>query len=381
MNDKKQGRIQLILVVIFIVMSFVISASLNSKRGKVEQSSGGDRAVFVETVTLRPQQYPITIETTGIVQARNQVDIVPQVSGRVETVNEAFYAGGQFKKNELLFQIDPRDFTNEVNRLKAEVARAKTALNLEKAEVKASLAEWELLNPDKPPSDLVARKPQLAEARANVKAAEASLATVKLNLERSRFRFPFAGRVVESSLGKGQFVAAGQSYGRVFDASSLEVRASLSDEDWRWLSESEAPEITIQTKFRGKSINYSGYLKRNAALLEEQTRFANVVFGFKETSPDLVPGVFAQITVKGKQLDNIYLIPTEAMQRDQQLWEVDDESRLRALKGTILYRNDAYLMMQANALEAKQIITSKISGAYEGMAVEQEKEGADERPE
>src|SRR5690606_3237290 len=110
--------------------------------------------------------------------------IVPEVSGRVVFVHAAFFEGGQFAAGEVLFKIDPRDFELEVARREAEVARAQTVLELAEAESSAALGEWKQIHGKRPAPDLVARKPQMAEAAATLKSARAQLEEAKLRLER-----------------------------------------------------------------------------------------------------------------------------------------------------------------------------------------------------
>ena len=70
-------------------------------------------------------------EFSGRVQAVNTVEVRPRVSGYVDRV--AFTDGAHVKKGQLLFQIDPRPFQAEVERLVAERTRSVSDLELAKA--------------------------------------------------------------------------------------------------------------------------------------------------------------------------------------------------------------------------------------------------------
>ena len=140
-KDRRAGIIQLLIVIVFIIGSFTLSQLLKTGYEPAGQNGASDRLLFVETALVTPQNYRITFETTGVVQARNEINVVPQVSGRVIAVNGTFFAGGAFKKGEVLFEIEPRDFQLDVMRLDAEVARASTALEIEIAESNAAISE------------------------------------------------------------------------------------------------------------------------------------------------------------------------------------------------------------------------------------------------
>ena len=328
MSSKKQGILQCILVALIIFASVTISKMLGTKRQVLESSYGEKLVINVNTVEVSPGPYQIAFETTGVVEARSEVSIVPQVSGRVDWIDSRFFEGGNFVKGETLFTIEDQDFKLDVNRLEAEVARAETNLLLEKAEASAALAEWQQVHGEKEAPDLVARKPQVAEAHANLKAARAQLEDARLDVRRTRFSLPFNGKVLNSNLAVGQYVAAGQNYGSVFDSETLEVRASLDDSQLNWLFSAETPEIIITAKFLGKIKRYPGFVQRGIASFNSQTRFARISFSFKEADDSIVPGQFVNISIEGSRLEDIIRLPAESLQKDGLI-------RLEAAKGII----------------------------------------------
>ena len=70
-------------------------------------------------------------EFSGRLQAVNTVELRPRVSGYIDRV--AFEDGARVRKGQLLFQIDPRPFQAEVDRLAAERSRSVSDLSLAQA--------------------------------------------------------------------------------------------------------------------------------------------------------------------------------------------------------------------------------------------------------
>ena len=66
-------------------------------------------------------------EFSGRLQAVDTVEVRPRVSGFVNKVT--FTDGARVRKGDLLFQIDPRPFQDEVDRLAAERTRAVSSRN------------------------------------------------------------------------------------------------------------------------------------------------------------------------------------------------------------------------------------------------------------
>lgn len=380
MSNRTKGILQCLLVILIIIASFTISNLLGTKQVPLKSNYGGDLLLQVQTVAVAPGPYRIVFETTGNVQARSEISVTPQVSGRVEQVSPRFFEGGVFQAGETVFQIEALDFELEAQRLKAEVARAETNLLLEEAEAEAALAEWQQINGSKDPPDLVARKPQVAEARANLLAAKAQLAAARLDVERTRFSLPFTGRVLTSNLAKGQYVNAGQSYGTVFDMETLEVGVSLDNKQLEWLLTAENPTITITADYLGTAEEYQGYLLRGVSSFDEQTRFANVNFGFRQVSSSILPGMFVGLRVEGSQLNDIIQLPVEALQKDGKVWHVNDDETLSYFRPAIIYAHEEYLAARWNG-QPIDVVTTRISGALEGMRVEATRFSGTDAPE
>lgn len=364
-NDRVLGVIQLILVIVVVVVAVGLTQLLKAQKEPAKQKATASRGLYVTTKEVAPSSYRVHFETTGTIQARSNVGVVPQVSGRVDQVLDSFYAGGHFEAGQTLFQIDPRDYTFQVELREADVARAETGLQLEQAEAKAALAEWRQLNGDKSPPDLVARVPQLAQARADLKAAKAQLESARLNLERTTFSLPFKGRVMSSDLAVGQYVAPGQPYAQVFDVASLEVEASLTQEQLRQLLRSETPEVEIEAEYLGETFNFVGYLIRSAASLDPQTRFATVRFGFREPPTEVLPGVFVTVKVAGERMQGVTEIPASAMQKDGSIWRVTDDQTLTRMQPEVVDVGENTMIVRGIDTPIV-LVTSRVSGATEG---------------
>ena len=370
------GIVQLILVITFIAGSFLISGILKSNKQELGAREANNRVLFAQTQVISPAPYQIAFETTGVVEARSEVAVTPQVSGNVIAVNEAFFNGGTFKAGEVLFEIEPLDFELEMRRLQSAVAQARTAFNIEEAESEAAVAEWEQINGDQPVPALVARKPQKAEAWANLKSAKAQLENAELDLKRTKFSLPFAGRVLSADLEKGQYISAGQSYATVYDIDNLEVRVSLKDEQLNWLTASDDADITIEYEHFGEAKRYDGFVKRGVSSLNSQTRFATVSIGFAEKPDDLLPGTFVTLNIQGPQIENAVALPVSALQKSNKIWAVDDENRLYMPETNIVFNDDENVVVKGVG-EPIEVVISKLPGAIEGMVIKTSDEDMD----
>ena len=366
-RDTRAGRWQLALVILFVAGAVGASKLLQLNRETITRRESPNRALSVTAVDAAPGAYPIRFSTTGVVQARTLIAVVPEVSGRVVAIAPDFYPGGLFAADAELFAVDPREFELQVQSANAAVAQAQTALQLAEAEAEAARAEWHQLQSGEAPP-LVAREPQLNEARAALAGAEATLAAARLALSRSRYTLPFNGAVIASDVALGQYLRAGQSYGQVFDRSELEIRASLDDVELRWLLADTAPEIRIHTTYLGQSQSFAGALLRGATSLDATTRLAGVRFGFEDPDVPLVPGVFATVEVQGPTLTDVTRLPSAALQKDGLLWRIREDDTLEAIDPDIVYRSDTEVVIR-NLDGPARIVASRVAGASPGMRV------------
>ena len=115
-------------------------------------------------------------EYTGRIEAVSSVDVRARVSGYLEKVN--FKAGEMVKKGDLLFLIDPKPFSAQLNYAEAELERAKAKRELAKNDlVRAeSLFRGKAISEE----EYDARSKGLREAVATVNSAEANVYTARL---------------------------------------------------------------------------------------------------------------------------------------------------------------------------------------------------------
>ena len=153
--------------------------------------------------------------------------LTPLVAGRIIPSTRDLKTA-RSSSDEALVELDPADYQAALTGARARLARAEAALAQEEARAKQAKLNWEDIGYDEEPSDLVLRVPQLKEARANVDAALADLDQATRNLERTKIRAPFDGRVQARIVGLGQSVGAGTPLGEVFATDYAEVRLPLT---------------------------------------------------------------------------------------------------------------------------------------------------------
>ncbi|HND01731.1 MAG TPA: efflux RND transporter periplasmic adaptor subunit, partial [Nitrospira sp.] len=172
-----------------------------------EQASSGGQAppppeVGVAQVISKPvQQWD---EYTGRISAIDTVELRPRASGYVQRV--AYKEGQDVKQGDLMFLIDPRPYRAALENAQAQLARARVAQQLETIRNKRAQA----LIDDNAISheELDLRRAAQAQSAADVHAAEAAVATAKLNLSFTEVRAPVSGRASRALVTVGNLATA-----------------------------------------------------------------------------------------------------------------------------------------------------------------------------
>src|SRR5258707_2777998 len=144
-------------------------------------------------------------EFTGRLEAVHAVEVRPRVSGYLQSVH--FKEGEIVRAGDLLFQIDPRPFQAEVDRLKGELSQAKA----QRSRAQSDFERGERMhNKDGMSAEEYDRRAAVrSEAEARIATTEAALRGAELNLEFTRVAAAITGRVGRAEITEGNLVEGG----------------------------------------------------------------------------------------------------------------------------------------------------------------------------
>ncbi len=157
----------------------------------------------VTVAAAQKQDVPLYLDAIGKCVARESVSIEPQVSGRVTSIR--FVDGADVKTGDVLFTIDARPYQAQLEAAQARLAQAQAAQALAKQQLSRidSLTDPAAMSQ----ADRDVRKSAVDVAAATVLAAEASIATAKLDVEYCTIAAPIDGRAGHRLVDVGNVVA------------------------------------------------------------------------------------------------------------------------------------------------------------------------------
>ena len=340
---------------------------------------------IVDVLHIQPGNHRVWIETQGLVKPKTQIQLVSQVTGRVEAIADQFSAGGFFAANEVLVMVEESDYRIAVSQASAQLANAKQLLATEKGRARQAKREWRDLG-NSEANDLFLRKPQLASAKANLLAAEAGLEKAELDLSRTRVSAPFAGRVLSKRVDVGQFVSQGTPIAEIYSSGIAEVRLPLTAQQRQnvSVSGSQPSPVKLIARYGNNDYEWDAVLERLEGAIDSSSRQYYVVASLPQAfadhidetgalqKPGLAVGQFVTAQIAGNYIENSFLIPRSSLRQQQKIWVLEN-NRLAYIDVVVIQSNDDTALVQlADKSEAHSsiaVITTSLSLALKGMEI------------
>jgi RND family efflux transporter MFP subunit len=399
------SRVLKILPIVVLVLGALMAVIMVKSRPATVRRAPETAAPLVRTLSVERVPHRFVVTTHGTVVPRTESSLVSEVRGQVLWISPSFADGAFFEEGEELLRIDPTDYEAAVTQAASTVAQSELRLAQEQEEAEVAREEYSQLAMGEA-TPLALREPQLAQARASLKAAEAALAQARRNLDRTHIRAPYAGRVRGTNVDRGQFVNAGTVLGEIFAVDRAEVRLPLAPDELEYLdipldytgallaqSNPELmPQVVLHATYGGRSHRWEGRVVRIEGEVDAATRMVHVVAAVddpygRESETAVVPlvaGLFVEAEILGREVDGVVLLPRSALQRDERLIIVDDDDRLQMRDVEILRRDREEIVVGDGLAEGERVCLSQLDTVTEGMKVRiyetpQQSEGVEAR--
>jgi RND family efflux transporter MFP subunit len=388
---KTHGFLQALFTIFIILLGVCGAVLLIIYKKQPERIEQELQAPLVKVEQVRVRDIPMVVQGYGTVSPKVEIDIIPEVAGKVISIHPELKVGGFIRHDETMLQIDPRDYELAVQQAEAAVADATVLLETEQAEAQVARKEWSALHPDSEPSStLVLRQPQIRKAKATLDSAKAQLATANLRLERTGISLPFDIMIASETVDLGQYVVTGQPLASAFGTEAVEIEVPLHDDELAWFDVFEGSLLankdnrsnkkttaTIKADFAGTEQLWDGFVVRTTGQVDRTSRMVSVVvevhdpFKISENKTPLLPGLFVEVLIHGKTLRNALAIPRDAIREGNNLWMVKD-NLLRIQSLDIVRADKDFAYVVAGIPDKADVITSSLDVAVDGMKVRTE---------
>lgn len=308
------------LVVILLLAAAGIGVWLWNVRTVGGKSSGGAGAIIaIKTAAATKQSVPLTLSAVGNVVTYETVSIRSRIDSQVTGVH--FKDGDEVKAGDLLFELDDKSLRAQAAQLEANIARDRAQLENAKHQYdRASALATKGFATKATTDDSTAN---VAVAQASLKASQAALDSVRVQLGYTRITAPISGRTGTINVTLGNNVKANdtQSMVTINQLKPIRVQASLPQQYFQSLRDAMAKgpvtvTVTKQNDTNASNAIGTGTLDYIDNAVDATTGTFATRAGFANDDERLLPGMFVNVSLTLGD-EEALTIPEVAVQHGQ----------------------------------------------------------------
>lgn len=289
--------------------------------GSDEVGNGRERLVpAVEAVRAQFGSLPLTERLSGVVKARNQVEIYAEISAVVTAVH--VQNGDEVDRGQPLVSLRDREFQERLNQARAALQIARAQARQAEARLKEaqsnlrrtrSLAEKELVNEaelETIETEALSAEADLELARARVQQAEATVAEQEDALSQTVIRAPVRGTVGNRNAEVGMMVGSGTRLFTLGQLDSVRVEVILTDRMLNYIETGQRAEIQ-STALPSELL--SAPVSRISPFLHPVTHSTEAEIDLANPDHHLKSGMFVTVDVYYGESEQATLVPLSAL--------------------------------------------------------------------
>lgn len=310
--------------VVLLVLGLAACGGETNNQGENNEASL-ENIPAVEAVQARYGSLPLSERLSGTVIARNQVQLYPEISGRISEV--VVQTGDKVAEGDPLLRIQDTQYREQVEQAeanlritKAQLKQAESRLSELTAQYKRTLSLFEKelsseLEMERAEAQMESAKADVELAEAQVQQAESTLQERKDLLSRTVVRAPINGTVGQRNAEVGMQVSTATRLFTIGDLDQLRVEVVLTGNMLNNIEVGQTARIYVGG---GSDITLSSdvitaELSRISPFLNTVTRSTEAEIDVKNQNNALRPGMFVAVDILYGESSQATLIPTSAL--------------------------------------------------------------------
>lgn len=325
--------------------ALLIAVSACSKQPTTAAANAGPPPAPVKVASAVATTLPVEVKTIGNVEAYKTISVKSQVGGTI--MRTAFAEGQDVRAGQLLFEIDPRPFQEQIKQLEANMARDQAALKQAEANLARDVAQEKYARDmakrfedltkqgvvakqqgEQATSDADARtasvhadQAAIDSARAALVADRAALDNAKLQLSYCYIKSPVDGRTGNVNVKQGNLVKANDiELVTITQVHPVYVTFTVPEKQLNAIREKmRTGKLVVRAAQKGDvAAPEEGALTFVDNAVDQATGTIKLKGTFTNSNGRLWPGQFVDVTLTIAQRPNVVAIPQKAVQIGQQ---------------------------------------------------------------
>src|SRR5580692_10871657 len=326
-----------------LVSAVLLLTGLGCSNGNV-RAAAPPPPPTVEVAPVLQKDVPLQGEWVGTLDGYVNAQIQPEVSGYL--IRQDYHEGSLVKKDQLLFEIDPRPFQAVLDQAKGQLAQAEAQKANAELNVKRDIPEAQAHAI--PQSQLDTDTQALLAAKAAVEADQAAVEQATINLGYTRVTSLISGIAGINTVQVGNLVGPSAVLTAVSQVSPIKVYFPISEQEYLRMADGGSPgsvdwmthasRIALRlTLADGSTYPHPGKIIFADRQVNTQTGTIQIVGEFPNSKNLLRPGQYARVQAPTGNITGALLVPQAAVNQQQGSNQVtvvsaDNRAQLRAVQ-------------------------------------------------
>lgn len=269
---------------------FIVGCSSNDKKTEAPKPAA-PQAARADGFVVTPQLLAQDIEVPGSLAAFEEVELRPEVSGRVTGV--FFKEGGNVAQGSVLLKVYDADLQSQLQKLQVQLKTAEQTAERYGALLKingVSQQEYDL--------NVLA-----------VNNIKADMDIVRTTIGRTTLRAPFSGKIGITNITKGAYVTPQTLIATLRKVSQLKLDFTVPEVYGAKMKYGTLVNFTVE----GSDKTYPAVIAATENIIAEDNRSLRVIATVSKPDAQLIAGAFAKVKVALGENNAALMIPTQAV--------------------------------------------------------------------
>ncbi|MDW3193431.1 MAG: efflux RND transporter periplasmic adaptor subunit [Cytophagales bacterium] len=303
-------------------------------------------------VKVRPVSYskmPVEIEAFGRLNSLQQINLIPEVGGKLLRGQIALKEGAVFRKGQVLIKVDDAEEKLTLQSRKSNFLSLLASILPDlKIDFPKSFDQWQMyfdgIDLDKPLPEI----PKEHETKIKTYLASKGILTdyyavksLEETLKRHTIYAPYTGTVQSVNLEVGSVVSPGAVIATIIRTDQLELKVPIQKQDVAYVSIGETVKVIQEETAK----SWFGKIVRRAPFIDPNNQSLNVYIAVDNTYGDLYDGLYLKAAISGKYVEQGMLIERNIIRNKNEVFVIASDSLLHTKKINIakITENDAII--------------------------------------
>lgn len=359
------------IIAILVVVGAIYGAKAltNSKKKKAPKAVQNTPTAYVSPVSN--QIIPISINESGRLTAKHQIDLYAEVQGVMQPTAKEFKPGTRFQKGEVLVQIKNDDYRANLQAQKSVLQNLITSILPDlKLDYPDAYTKWDeylknfsIDGPIAPLPEPGSDKEKFFLTGKNIYTTYYNTKNLEIIYKKYTLTAPYSGILTEALVTPGTLIRNGQKLGQFINPNIYELELAISK---NLINSIQIGKEVIVSNPDNPAQTWSGKVSRINGKVNPSTQTVQIFVAV--SGEHLKEGMYLEATIAGQEKLNAIEISRNLLVDEHQIYMIQNDSQIVLKNVDVVHKSRKNVIIQG-VQNGELMITKPIPGAYSGMTV------------